>query len=173
MSRIEPYRGLLGEAFESMHPHVRRAHTAPLAATGTVDVEHGRHWLTPLMVFALGLPQAGRAQPVRLDVVMNGADMEWWRRIGRTMLHTRQRAEGRYLVERRGVGRIAFGLDVRDGALRYTQAAIYVAGIRAPRSVGPFVAASVAPTAGGWHVDVSVAWRGRLMCHYAGDMQAE
>ena len=44
-----PYRDLLGEAFESLHPHVQRAHVAPLSALGVVDVERGTHWAVPAL----------------------------------------------------------------------------------------------------------------------------
>jgi hypothetical protein len=38
---MSPYHAILGEAFDTLHPNVRRAHEAPLTAEGTFDVVHG------------------------------------------------------------------------------------------------------------------------------------
>lgn len=170
MGRIgNPYQRILGDGFAALHPHVRRAHCAPLTAIGALEVEHGVHWATPLLVRWLRLPARG-TQPVRLDVAMTGDELTWSRRIGSTPLETRQRAEGPLLVERHGIGCIAFHLEARDGALSYTQQGFFIAGVRIPRPVSPSVSASVAATGDGWCVDVTVTWRARLVCHYAGEV---
>jgi hypothetical protein len=114
MSR-SPYEAVLGQAFASLHAHVRRAHLPPLRAEGTIDVEHGSGWLTSPIVWLMKLPAAGPGQPVRLDVVEDGAELVWTRRIGTSVLRTRQRASGSRLVERTGLGRVSFDLAVEDG----------------------------------------------------------
>ena len=166
-----PYRSILGDGFASLHPHVRHAHSAPLVAAGTLDVEHGAHWSTPLLVRSLSLPPRG-TQPVRLEIVDAGHDLRWSRRIGTTALETLQRADGRLLIERHGLGHITFRLDVRNGALHYTQDGFFVAGLRVPRPVSPWVCADVTATPEGWRVDVTVTWRARLVCRYAGDIHS-
>jgi hypothetical protein len=163
-----PYEALLGEAFASLHAHVRRAHLPPLSAEGTMDVEHGAGWLMPPMIRLMKLPAEGRGQAVRLDVIEDGPELLWTRRIGRSILRTRQRARGSRLVERSGLGRIAFDLAADHGALLYRQSSIHVAGLPVPSSLSPRVAAVVSATANGWHVVVSVTWRGRIVCRYAG-----
>ena len=145
---------------------------APLRAEGTIDVEHGRGWLARAIIRLMKLPAAGPRQPVRLEVTQDTAGLVWTRRIGDTLLQTRQRASGTWIVERLGLGRIAFALTAEDGALLYRQASISVAGLPVPRWLGPTVSAAVSPHANGWHVEVTVTWRGRPVCRYAGAIRA-
>jgi hypothetical protein len=137
-----------------------------------MDVEHGPGWLTPLMIWLMKLPAAGLRQPVWLDVVQDGAELVWTRRIGRSVLQTRQRATGSRLVEQSGLARVSFDLTVDGGALLYQQSSIDVAGLRLPSSLSPRVGAVVSPTREGWSVVVTVKWRGRMVCRYAGSIRA-
>jgi hypothetical protein len=166
------YEAILGETFASLHPHVQRAHLVPLHAEGTIDVEHGARWLARPMTWLMTLPAAGPRQPVRLQVTEDGQALLWTRRIGASMLTTRQQVSGSRLVERSGLGRVAFELAVEDGALLYRQSSIRVAGLPVPSSISPRVGAMVSATADGWHVAVTVSWRGRLVCRYAGSIHA-
>jgi hypothetical protein len=118
------------------------------------------------------LPAAGLRQPVRLDVAEDGPDLVWTRRIGRSLLQTRQRANGSRLVERSGRGCVAFDLIVEDGAVLYQQSSLHVIGLPVPASLSPRVRALVSATTDGWRVVVTVQWRGRMVCRYAGDMRA-
>jgi hypothetical protein len=173
VARAKPESGapcqiLLGDAFASLPANVRRGQLAPLAAEGTVDVEHGGGWLTPWMIRLMNLPAAGRDQRVRLDVTPIGAGVEWTRRIGASVLTTRQRAMGAQLIERNGIGSVAFGLHVEDGTLLYRQMSMRVAGVPIPVWVSPLVSARVSSAAAGWRIEVTVTWRDRLVCRYAG-----
>jgi hypothetical protein len=167
-----PYEAVLGEAFASLHAHVRRAHLPPLHAEGIIDVEHGPGWLTRPMIWLMKLPAAGSRQPVRLDVAEDGSELVWTRRIGGSILRTRQRASGSRLVERSGLGCVSFDLAVVDGALLYRQSSIHVAGLPLPESLSPRVGAVVSASMEGWNVAVTVAWRGRTVCRYAGSIRA-
>ena len=167
-----PYEAVLGEAFASLHAHVRRAHLPPLCAEGTIDVEHGPGWLAHPIIWLMKLPAAGPRQPVRLDVADDGSELVWTRRIGGSILRTRQRASGSRLVERSGLGRVSFDLAVEDGALLYRQASMHVAGLPLPSSLSPRAEAVVSATAEGWRVVVTVTWRGRIVCRYAGTIRA-
>ena len=171
-TNLSPYEAVLGEAFASLHAHVRRAHLPPLRAEGTIDVEHGPGWLARPMIWLMKLPAAGPRQPVRLDVAEDGSELVWTRRIGGSILRTRQRASGSRLVERSGLGRVSFDLAVEDGALLYRQSSIHVAGLPVPSSLSPRVGAVVSATADGWRVVVTVTWRGRIVCRYAGTIRA-
>ena len=124
------------------------------------------------MIWLMKLPAAGPRQPVRLDVAEDGSDLVWTRRIGRSLLRTRQRASGSRLVERSGLGRVSFVLAVEDGALLYRQSSIHVAGLPVPSSLSPRVDAVVSATADGWRVVVTVEWRRRIVCRYAGTIRA-
>ena len=170
--RCSPYEAILGEAFASLHGHVRRAHLPPLRAEGTIDVEHGTGWLARRLIWLMTLPAAGRCQPVRLDVTEDGSELVWTRRIGGSILRTRQRASGSRLVERSGLGRVTFDLAVEGGTLLYRQSSIHVAGLPVPSSLGPRVGAVVSATADGWRVAVTVTWRGRIVCRYSGTIHA-
>ena len=163
-----PYEVLLGDAFASLHAHVRRAHLAPLRAEGVINVEHGSGWLARPMIWLMKLPAAGPDQPVELDVASDGDEIQWTRTIGRSILRTRQSASDSRLVERSGLGRVAFDLCAENGALRYHHASMHVAGVPLPSLLSPRVAAVVSPTTDGWRVAVTVEWRGRLVCRYAG-----
>ena len=167
-----PYEAILGEAFASLHPHVRRAHLAPLRAEGTIDVEHGTGWFVRAIIWMMTLPAAGGDQPVRLDVAADGLDLLWTRGIGESVLRTRQRASGSRLVEHSGLGRISFELAATDGGLLYRQASIHVAGLRVPSRISPRVGAVVSSTAEGWRVAVTVEWRRTIVCRYAGNIRA-
>jgi hypothetical protein len=171
-SNCSPYEAILGERFASLPAHVREAHLPPLRAEGTIDVEHGPGWLARPIIWLMNLPGAGSHQPVRLDVVGDGAELIWMRRIGDSTLRTRQRAAGSRLVERSGLGRISFDLDVDNGALLYRQSRMSIAGVPVPASLSPHVGAVVSATAEGWRVAVTITWRGRLMCRYAGMIHA-
>jgi hypothetical protein len=167
-----PYEAVLGPAFASLHAHVRRAHLPPLRAEGTIDVEHGSGWLARPIVWLMKLPAAGLRQPVRLEVAEDGSELVWTRRIGGSILRTRQRAKGSRIVERSGLGRVSFDLAVKDGALLYRQSSIRVAGLPMPSSLSPRVEAVVSATAEGWRVVVTVKWRGRIVCRYGGTIRA-
>ena len=167
-----PYEAALGGAFEALPLEIRRAHLAPLVAQGTFDVDHGSHWITPTLVKLLKLPNAGRAQAVRLEVTMLGEELGWARRIGNVSLRTRQRAVGSQIVERSGLGTILFDLTARDGALVYRQSDLRIAGLPIPRVSAPMVRARVSAAPGGWYVDVVIEWRGHFICRYAGLMAA-
>jgi Domain of unknown function (DUF4166) len=124
------------------------------------------------MIWLMRLPAAGPRQPVRLQVVEDGSELVWTRSIGRAVLRTRQRASGSRIVERSGLGRVSFDLAVEDGALLYRQSSISVAGLPVPTSLSPCVGAVVSATAEGWRVVVTVTWRGRIVCRYAGTIHA-
>lgn len=167
-----PYEAILGVSFGSLDAEVRRAHMPPLHAEGTIDVEHGAGWQVRAIGWLMHLPDAGLRQPVRLDVVGDASEIAWTRCIGGSRLRTRQHARDSRLVERSGLGRISFDLAVRGGALLYRQAAFHVAGVPVPESLSPSVSAIVFAESEGWGVDVTVTWRGLLVCRYAGSIRA-
>ncbi len=166
-----PYERILGDAFDLLHPNVRRAHLAPLAGDGLMDVEHGARWWTRPLIRLMNLPAAGNGQSVHLHVEERGANLVWTRTIGRATLTTRQCVRESRLVERSGVGCVAFNLIVEKGALRYRQQAFHVAGVPIPAAVGPQVRALVTPTTEGWRVAVRVECLGQLVCAYEGALR--
>ena len=124
------------------------------------------------MIWLMKLPAAGSGQPTRLDVTGDGSEIVWTRCIGRSVLQTRQRADGSRLVERSGVGRVSFDLAAQDAALLYRNSSFQFAGIRIPSTFSPHAAAVVSPTPDGWHVAVTITWRERIVCRYSGRMRS-
>lgn len=175
---LSPYQALLGDAFDTLHPNVRRAHQAPLRAEGQFDVVHGSNRLTPILVRLMKLPAAGTSLPVDLLVVLEpspagsiSASMRWTRRIGRSTLETRQFARGGLLVEESGSGRMIFSLQAVAGDLIYERASSTLAHVRVPGRLSPMVRARVSPDVQGWRVEVVIEWRGNLICRYWGTMR--
>jgi hypothetical protein len=175
---MSPYHALLGKAFDTLHPHVRRAHEAPLSAEGTFDVVHGTHRVTRMLVALMKLPAAGRGVRVALSVAVgpartNGRPLTllWERRIGKTSLVTHQHAHRGLLVEENGLGRMVFSLRAANGCLFYEHAALRILFVRVPPVLSPRVSARISPDQQGWHVDVRVEWQGHLICAYGGRMR--
>ena len=168
-----PYEAVLGEGFATLNPRVQRAHLPPLVAHGSLHVEHGSHLLTPLLIWILKLPAAGKAQPAQLEVVPAGHRLVWKRRIGPTLLRTVQHARGNRIVEEHGIGRVEFELHVEGSSLKYRQRTMSVARVPVPDFLQPRVGARVSAAAEGWHVEVVVTWRDHLVCRYHGAMKLE
>lgn len=175
---MSPYDAILGEALETLHPNVRRAHEAPLNAEGTFDVVHGTHRVTRILVALMKLPAAGSRLPVTLKVAFGPErtrtglpTLRWERRIGRTPLSTRQHAHQGFLVEEMGLGRLVFSLRATNGCLLYEHAALRFLFLRVPPVLSPRLRARVSPDSEGWHVDVTVEWHGHLICRYGGRMR--
>ena len=175
---MSPYHAILGEAFDTLHPNVRRAHEAPLTAEGTFDVVHGTHRVTRILVALMKLPAAGRRVPVTLSMAYDPArtntgsfTLRWERRIGQTPLCTHQHAHRGFLVEESGPGRMVFSLRAANGCLLYEHAAVRFLFLPVPPVLSPRVQARVSPDPEGWHVDVRVEWHGHLICGYGGSMR--
>jgi hypothetical protein len=173
-----PYRTILGEQYDALHPNVRRAHEAPLVADGTFVVVHGTDWMVPVLIALMKLPASGHDVPVALSVaseLVSGNEqrtrLHWHRQIGRTPLVTRQHAGGPFLVEESGPARVVFSLRVEDGCLLYEHARLHFLFVRLPSLLSPRIRARVAPAPAGWHVEVVIEWRGHLICRYAGTMR--
>ena len=157
-------------AFATLDPAVQRAHLPPFLAYGSLDVQHGSHALTPVLIRILKLPTDGLGQPVRLEVASANRGVVWMRRIGGSVLHTFQRARGTRIVEYHGFGCVEFELQVVRGSLAYRQAGMRVCRIPVPAFIRPHVRACVSAAPRGWHVEVVVTWRTHLVCRYSGVM---
>jgi hypothetical protein len=65
---------------------------------------------------------------------------------------------------------VALSVDVSE-CLLYERASLRLLFLRVPRVLCPRVRACVSPEPQGWPVDVTVEWRGHLICRYRGTMQ--
>lgn len=167
------YREILGSEFDSLHPHVQRAHIAPLTAVGSVEVTHGEGRMVKFFIRAMRLPKAGPAQTVELKVEDHPRALIWSRSIGQSPLQTRQYRRASLLVERNTVGSVAFALRAKDGALFYEQRSASFKSLPLPRSLAPQVSGVVSPTADGWKVEVTITWRRQMICRYEGPMKEQ
>jgi len=142
-----------------------------------MNIVHGSHGMTRLIVGLMGLPAAGSEKPVTLRVTEEAGrggprQMLWIREFGASSLITRQSARRGRLVERSGPGTIVYTLHEKDGALVYEQESMRFLHVPLWAGLTPVVSARASPAAAGWDVDVVVQWRGHLMCRYAGRMSA-
>jgi hypothetical protein len=180
MQMRNPYQELLGDAFNTLHPNIRKAHEGPLTAKGVFDVVHGTHPLTRTLVALMKLPAAGIGVPVTLKVIFAASQansapftMRWERQIGHTALSTLQRAHRGCLIEENGPGRVLFSLRAVDGCLRYEHSRLRFLFLPVPPVLSPSVRARASPDPQGWRVEVIVEWRGHLICRYGGTMQLQ
>lgn len=123
----------------------------------------------------MNLPAAGSALPVALQVssTVNGAGrevMDWSRQFGTSRLRTRQSAWRGLLLERSGAGSITYALSEEHGSLVYAQRSMRILNLPIWSGFTPVVHALASPAAAGWQVDVTVHWRGHLICRYTGGM---
>ena len=73
---------------------------------------------------------------------------------------------------RAGQAPLNFALHVdRNGSLQCDDVSCRFLGVSLPRFVAPRVQAKVSANSTGWHVDVTVQWRGHLVCRYAAAMR--
>jgi hypothetical protein len=126
------YPALLGPAWASLPPVVRRLHQEGHAG-GELTIEHSRHWPARLLARVLGFPPAG-VFSTHLVVEGRGGEQVWSRRFGEHEMSSRQRRLGGLLGERFGPFECAFGLRPTERGLDYDfkGAALALGGLRLP-----------------------------------------
>ena len=150
------YRDLLGEAFDGLHPHLRRAHEAPLTAGGPADVEPAIGFVCNGLARAMRLPRPGKQQDVKVVVTEIANGQKWDRTFGGQRVVTRQSVQGGHMVERRGAGTIRFRVTVKEDSIVYESVGAALFGISLPKMVAPRAHGVVTPTEHGWSVDVTI-----------------
>ena len=152
---------------------VRRLHQ-PGTARGSFDVDRGPGLLARCVAALFGLPPAGRAVVVELEVSERDGVQSWARRIGGVaLLSTQYRGGPARLFERLGTVECDIDVTAADGALTFaTRGARLVFGpvrIPLPRPLAPRIHARA--VAAGDDVSVAVEigspMTGRLL-RYAG-----
>jgi hypothetical protein len=170
------YRRILRERFEMLPEVLRRFHDTPGGgrARGTLQVERTAGRLRSVLSSLLGLPEAARDVPVRLEVAVDGNCERWVRHLQGRRLETVQWAEGDLLMERYGTVVFSSALVAEGSCLRYEFRRAWVAGIRLPQWFTPCVDGRVDAGDTGWRVAVRVAAPlvGELV-HYEGWVEPE
>lgn len=170
------YRRILGARFEALPDVLRRFHDTPGGgrAHGTLQVERPEGRFRNALASLLGLPEAGRDVPVRLEVEVEGDRERWVRHLQGRRLETVQWARGGLLMERYGPTAFASALVIEGSCLRYEFRRAWVTGVRLPRRLSPRVDGRVDAGDGGWRVAVRIGapCLGELV-HYEGWVEPE
>lgn len=149
------YSRVMGDAFESLAPHLREFHQrAPAAATGSFSVIRPRSRLKGLLGTLAGFPPAGSDVPLALSVTRQGKVEQWRRTFGKHPFPSRQWIWRDLLVE--AAGPLAFGLRLaaRDKGYTMTTQRVWMLGLPIPLVLAPRALASVVPNPTGWQAHI-------------------
>ncbi len=170
------YRRVLGPRFDALPAVLQRFHgsTTGGQARGTFRVTRGAGWLRNTLANVLGLPQAGGAVPVRLQVVVEGDKERWYRHFPGHSMSTSQWANGDCLIESNGLGSFQFALVIDGSRLTHEFRQARCAGIPLPRTLAPYVNGWVDAGDTGWNVFVHIffPWVGEI-ASYEGWVEPE
>jgi hypothetical protein len=115
------YPALLGPAWMSLAPSVRRLHEGGARARGVFRVRRGEGFFARLVAALLRMPPASEGTLVTLAVDPAGGGERWSRSFGGRMLRTLQWQSGALLVEAMGLVQCLFELRAEAGALVFDQ----------------------------------------------------
>ncbi len=152
------YRRILGEAFDTLPPVLRRFHDQECggSASGTFCVIHGKGWLCRRLARLGRLPDPGSAVPVRLRVVSEGPRERWIREIGGRRLETLQWGHHGLLVEAVGPFRSGYRVDAGPEGMRLRSVRGWLYALPIPSALAPRIEAVVAAPGNAWHVRVRI-----------------
>ena len=167
------YQRVLGSRFADLHPVLQRFHSSRerMVGVGLFRVTHQLGWFRRLLVKCMGLPPAGEAVEVSVEVSPTEAGERWTRSFAGRPLVTFQTAKGDLLMESGGPIRFGIALAVADGGMTFRTRSAWFLGVPLPRWFGPSVDAEVVPKGEGWGVVVSLTLPlvGRLL-EYRGEV---
>jgi hypothetical protein len=178
------YAGIIGAAWDRLHPAVYKAHlngSERIKAHAVFRVTHGKSILARVMVWIGRLPAESEAAPVTLDVQRVPEGETWRRTFGNTRLDSLQFDAGDGLMtEKIGLMAIGFRLSVKDGTLIYTQEAAHLVNgglrVRIPQALSIRISAIERVGADGKSPHTSVTVSAPLvgmLAHYEGDLIVE
>jgi hypothetical protein len=173
------YPRLLGAEWPRLGEPVRRLHRGASGRhRGTFTVTRGTGRLARLVAALLGLPAAGEAVPVVLELAEDAGTERWRRTFAGRAVVTAQSARGPLLVERFGSMECLFRLEAREGALVFVQvgAALRLGPLvlPLPRWGWPRVRGWAGPAGDRVRVEVSIAAPVvGLLVDYRGEIAAE
>lgn len=124
------FAGLLGEAFRTLPPPLRRLHerTGTTRWHGEVEVVRGRSLLARLCGWATRLPPAGTG-PIAVEIVVDAGREQWTRHVARHAMRSRLRAVDGLLDERLGLVDFRFRLSSVDHDIVWTVVGVRVFGL--------------------------------------------
>ena len=150
------YQRVLGAKFADLHPVLQRFHSSQekITGVGLFRVIHHGGWFRRLLVRLMGLPAAGDAIEVYLEVTPNGTGERWVRSFAGRPLVTIQTAKDDLLMECGGPIRFGIVLGVVEGGMTFRSRSVWFLGVPLPKGLGPAIEAEVVPHAEGWNVVV-------------------
>jgi hypothetical protein len=154
------YATLLGSAWASLAPAVRRLHGGSARAHGQLRVRRGTGLAARVLAAILGMPSRGERIAVTLAVESKPDGERWARVFGKRPLTTLQWSRGQLLYEALGLVQCVFRLRAEDGALIFEQVSALL-GVRRfaltlPRFLAPVVVGRAEPCGEEVRLDVSV-----------------
>jgi hypothetical protein len=153
---------------------LRRAHEAPLTASGLADVRGADNFVGGLVARLMSFPDPGSGVPVALEVYEAADGTRWERRFGGARVRTVQRLIDGCMVEHRGVGQLWFSVSLIDGEVRYETVRATLFGVTLPKTLTPRATGRVTATEDGWRTQIEVtAPLVGLLCAYSVVMKAK
>jgi hypothetical protein len=152
------FERLLGDAFGSLAPRVRKLHrdAGTRRYRGEVEVERGNHPLAVLCARATRLPPAGSG-PIEVEIASDAAGECWARHVGGHVMRSRLQDCGGLLRERLGLVTFTFALQAREGAIEWRVVRVHALGLPLPVRWFGAVAACEGESDGRYTFDVSAA----------------
>jgi hypothetical protein len=152
------YRRLLGDAFDTLPPVLRRFHAQEAGGSARLvfEVSHGNGGLSRAAAKIGRLPRPGAKVRGSLRVVVEGERERWIREVGGRRVETLQwRADGR-LIEATGLLRLGFEVNGDADGLRFRSVRGWLGGLPLPPPLLPKVTASIVGREASWWVTVRV-----------------
>lgn len=167
------YHRVLGEAFESLPPVLRRFHeqTPEACAQGSLHITRGAGWIRQILAAAMRLPSPGAQIPATLRVRTEGALEYWTRDFGGLHMATRQWQQGDLLMEAAGPLQFGFCLTADAVGMGFECVRCRLFGIPLPRALSPRIVSTTTAEGEGWRLYVRIdAPLLGMLAQYEGDV---
>lgn len=165
------YRSILGSEFERLGTPLQEFHDKRSSAQGFLNVTHLGGRVGSWLARAMKMPKPGQMLDTRIQIDVHEDGETWIRKIGSSILTTRQFERSGFLHEKAGPLTFRFQLIEVDQGLEFHTIQTTFLGIPIPKSIAPSVSANIASHDNGWYVFV----RFRMpivgvICHYDGEI---
>ncbi len=167
------FRKLLGSELDKVQGGLSAFLDSPGAAEGNLTVRHHPGKSARFFIRLLRLPKEGTDMPTRLDVSIDDESEYWRRQIGQSRLKSRHRIREGKLEEQMWPFSFLYDVELKGGALTYTQTEVRLLGMKLPSTFSPIVGGEVIGRGDGWWMRISVSCpRCGPICVYEGTMVA-
>ncbi len=153
------YRRVMGKDFERLPPPVRVLHevAGELSASGRASVVRSRNILARIVAWLFRFPRAVDDAPVSVWMDERDGIEVWRRRFGDDDMHSEMSQHGEFLVERFGLLRFGFRLEIEERGLAMQLRRWWCGPVRLPMFLAPqSTAREFAGDDGRFHFDVPI-----------------